>query len=475
MSSHVSRPHQGERGFVIQLYALMMLFIIVPMVGLAIDAGVLYMVKSKLQTAVDGAALGAARSLSRGLTIASQQASATDTAIRYVHANFPDNWMSVTPVPDPAVTWPAAPLATAIINVQEDVNVPTWFMRILGVDSVHLSVVGQATRRNVNVMMVIDRSGSLGPPPTGTDSCTELAADSQVFVTNFQNGRDRLGLVTFGTYYNVDFVPAFDFQTQLTAMLGSLRCIGWTNAAAAFWTAYQQLVALADQNALNVILFFTDGQPNTLTFGQVPGGADNRLPPVLPAPRCTNPAPWSGTVGGGADGIFKAQISTYPALSPEDRVLITQNTSGCYFAGSIGRSTATDVAYLPAGDGFGNSINTSLLGGAGFPLGLSLSSGRIRVNSSNVTNGGINALDNAAQRARVDAAARNMPLVIYSIGLGNATGGVPDELLRRIANDPTAGMHQTAYPDGIYIYSPDTAHLGAAFASIASDILRLSK
>ena len=121
-----------------------------------------------------------------------------------------------------------------------------------------------------------------------------------------------------------------------------------------------------------------------------------------------------------------------------------------------------------------NSISSSLLGGAGFPATVTLSGGNVQVTSSNVQNGGINALDNAAQRARQDANGSNMPFVVYTIGLGNS-GGVNDELLKRIANDPTALAYQTAYPAGTYIYTPDTAHLGAAFAEIADDIMRLSK
>jgi Flp pilus assembly protein TadG len=161
MHIHPAQNRKRERGFVTLIWTCMMLFIIVPVVGLAIDAGVMYVIKSKLQTATDGAALGAARSLSRGQDIPSQQASATDTAVRYFHANFPNNWMGVTPVADPTVTWPAAPPATAIINVQGDVNAPTWFMRIIGVNSLHFTVVGQATRRNVNLLLVLDRSTSL--------------------------------------------------------------------------------------------------------------------------------------------------------------------------------------------------------------------------------------------------------------------------------------------------------------------------
>ena len=462
------KKSKRERGFVIEVWTLMMFFIILPMVGLAIDCGVLFFVKSKLQTAVDGAALGAARSLSRGQDIASQQAAATDTAKRYYHANFPNQWMGVTPVADPTVTWPAAPPATAIINVQGDVDAPTWFMRILGWSSVHLTVVGQATRRNVNVMLVLDRSGSLDT----AGNCGPLAQASTFFVQSFSNNRDRMGMVTFGTDYNVDFAPDYVFQSGLTTMLVSLNCTGWTNSAAAFSKAYEQVKGLGDLNALNVILFFTDGEPNTITFGTGDGGSGPLLP--LKSGSACKPTPgFSGTIGGNADGIYKQTIATYPAPSV-DQVLIDAsggNKGGCSFGSGINRSVANDVGYLPNTDSVGNSLNTSLLGGSPFPYFVSTSGGKIQVSSSNVTNAGINALDNAAQRARADAFANNIPFVCYTIGLGS----VNDELLRRIANDPNAGAHQTNYPDGIYVNSPDGAHLNGAFATIASDILRFSK
>jgi hypothetical protein len=476
MTRYCARKRAREGGFVLLIYTLMMLFIIVPMLGLAIDAGIMYFIKSKLQTAVDGAALGAARSLSRGQDLNSQKTSAEDTAKRYYHANFPTGWMGVSTVGDPTVTWPVAPPATAIINIQSDVDAPTWFMRIIGVSSLHFTSIGQATRRNVNIMLVIDRSGSLQT----SGSCGDLSTDSTLFVQSFSNNRDRMGLLTFGTYYNIDFAPAFDFQTGLTTKLSSLACVGWTNAAAAYWTGYQTLKGLGDLNALNVILFFTDGQPNTVTFGQHAGGA-NPLLPVKAGSSCNATPGFSGTIGGNADGIYQQTVSTYPAANP-DQFLIGNsdgNKGGCSFGSGINRTAANDVAYLPSTDAFGNGIDTSLLGGTGFPVSLSTNGsgtyiGKDKVTSSNVTNAGINALDNAAQRARVDAAGNNIPFVVYTIGLGNS-GGVNDELLKRIANDPAALAHQTIYPDGIYIYTPDTAHLSSAFATIASDILRLSK
>ena len=482
---------RGQRGFTTLMWTLMMLFIIIPGLGLAIDGGVAYYIKSRLQTACDAAALGAARSLSRGQDIPSQMSSATDTAKRYYHANFPTNWMGVTPVNDPAVTWPAAPPATAIINVQADVDAPTWFIRIFGVQKLHITAVGQATRRNVNLMLLIDRSTSL----SDTGSCPALAADAQLFVQSFSNNRDRMGLTTFGTYYNVDFAPAYNFQTSLTTMLGNLQCSGFTNAAAAFSTAYQNLKALGDLNALNVIVFFTDGIPNTITFGPAYGTG-----PVLPlksGSSCAATAGFSGVIAGDTGyavtgGIFKATNNTYPAPTPfpNDISMIAAAQGykgGCAFSsaplttGSNPPGFAPDVAYLPSTDAFGNGLDTDLLGGTGFPAATlhytsGTYSGKIRSDDrQTIENAGINALDNAAQNARVDAAAHNIPLIVYTIGLGNAPGGVSDVLLQRVANDPNSPNHQTTYTDGLYMFSPDTAHLSSAFATIASDILRLSK
>jgi hypothetical protein len=96
------------------------------------------------------------------------------------------------------------------------------------------------------------------------------------------------------------------------------------------------------------------------------------------------------------------------------------------------------------------------------------------VNDS-ITNAGVNALDNAAQRARADSITRNLNVVTYTIGLGNAPNGVDDQLLLRIANDPQASNYNSAQPTGDYVFSPTTAQLNQAFNRIASDVLRLSR
>ena len=62
-----------------------------------------------------------------------------------------------------------------------------------------------------------------------------LQADAEAFVNNsFVEGRDQVGMVTFGTSYNYDFAFNTTFKSSLTTQLSNLTCTGYTNAAAAF-------------------------------------------------------------------------------------------------------------------------------------------------------------------------------------------------------------------------------------------------
>ena len=525
---------------VLLVSAMMLLFIVIPMVGLAIDAGILYAVKAKLQTAVDGAALGAARSLSRGLDLASQQTAAASTATRWYHANFPTTWMGVATVNDPTVTFPVAPPKTTIVNVAGTIQSPTYFMRIFNVNSVPVNVVGQATRRDVNIVMVIDRSGSL----YASSSCGAVKAAASSFVDSFVNGRDRLGLITFGTDYRVDFAPNVNFATgspNMSTMVNQLVCYGYTNAAAAYWAAYQQLVTIGDVGALNVLLFFTDGQPNTVTFGIASDGTDNRLPvKKLTTPStlslggynnankslCLDSAGRNSSNGAWAPSNFSGVLSFVAGLYKKDSPVtfpITQsadaqkigsaegNNGGCvfdvqfnnaaniYYGGSPNAAIAGpgyypmfDIAYLPEEDINRNLTGNGFVGSAFAPVNRYDNSfpvayqGKIRVDdigrgcctlgtNDSITNAGVNALDNAAQRARADSITRSLNVLTYSIGLGNAPGGVNDQLLLRVANDSGANNYNSAQPTGEYIFAPTTAQLNQAFNKIASDVLRLSK
>ena len=70
----VPRGHR-QRGMVMIVYTISMALIVL-VLGLAIDGGVLYLIKGRLQAASDAGALAAARSLNLSLTPAQQDADA---------------------------------------------------------------------------------------------------------------------------------------------------------------------------------------------------------------------------------------------------------------------------------------------------------------------------------------------------------------------------------------------------------------
>src|SRR4030081_819530 len=72
------------------------LVFIIPMMGLFIDAGILYAVKSRLQASVDGAALAAARALNLGPTTGSQANTAKQNAVNWFYANYPPGTWTTT-------------------------------------------------------------------------------------------------------------------------------------------------------------------------------------------------------------------------------------------------------------------------------------------------------------------------------------------------------------------------------------------
>ena len=252
----------ATRGMALMLTVAMM-SVILPVVGLVIDAGIMYFVKASVSAAVDGAVLAAARSLNVGLTIDQQTSAATATANAYFAANFPAGYMfTFNPLVNVTIAETGYKIRT--VTIMASVRAPTYFMRMLGISFLTASASGQASRRDVNLMIVADRSGSMN----NNNACAVLRGAALQFISNFANGRDRIGLIEFGGTTNLDYAPNINFASSspsLADAIGSLVCEGSTNTATAIWEAYQQLQTINEPGALNLILLFTDGRPTALT------------------------------------------------------------------------------------------------------------------------------------------------------------------------------------------------------------------
>ena len=466
----ITSRNRARQGFVLPTAAALMVCC-VPLCGLAVDVGTFYMIQSKLQAAADAGALSGARSLARGSNSAAQITNAQTTATNFLNANFPSGYLNSSnlTIPTPTVTLDATN-AQRSVAVNPTVRAPhmffLWFSNVAGTYTT-VGATSTATRRDVNVMMVMDRSGSLA----ASSSCTPLKNAAVNFVNKFAEGRDYVGLTTFATSYQVDVALSQTFKTNVTTGINAITCSGSTSSAAGLWTGYRALASLAQPAALNVILFFTDGDPTSVT-------ADFAIKAASSCTVKTNRTGVATTAGSEIRGIMTGTPQS--PIASNDAVAAS-NSSGCAYNASWQSNrylVGNDVTGIPSTDAFGNSLTFSYLS-------VTTASGMLAAasnstNSANFLNASYNAAASAADRIRSAASPGNGAaalnnVVIYSIGLGGS-GSASDDFLQYVANDPSNTSHyNSSQMPGIYVYANNSSALASAFDRIASEILRISQ
>ncbi|MCC6538868.1 MAG: VWA domain-containing protein [Bryobacterales bacterium] len=479
-----------RRGFAIMLTALMMVWVI-PTVGLVIDVGIMYSIKARLTAACDAAALAAARSLSTGTALLDQEAAAKNRAETFFKANFPDGTLeTANRQVDVTVLETEAKVRT--IRVTGSAAAPVYFMQMLGSARTVVSSVGEVSRRDVNVMLSLDRSGSLET----AGACDDLEDASRAFVGLFANGRDRVGFMTWGASYRVDYPPTRFFKQSPSASeeldkLYPNGCNGYTGSAQGLWKAYEQIVAVSEPGSLNILVFFTDGRPNTVaadwpvkTDGAGPGGPSTCWDWVHNVG--SNNGAWNpvdqvyrGWVDPNGRGIYSLNAGPIPAVDNPGMVTIPHGYSGAEKAASADcryrtwPGKATDDVYYPEKDLYGNKFVTGYkqvnvrTGGQG--------NGNVKEDDDTARgNAAINAVDDAARRIREKTLNSNVSVVVHVVGLGDV-GADQHELLKRIANTADSPIHDSNAPTGLYLFAPTASQLDTAFQKIGSEVLRLSK
>ncbi len=457
---------ESQRGSAMVLFVAILAFVLIPIVGLAIDGTILYVVKAKLVTAVDSAALATGRSLSASSSCDGSGSSGQDIASTYFDANFPANTMgtSASSVSVASTCDPQSKVRT--VQVKGSATVPLLFSRIFTSGPVTVSASGQASRRDVNIVLVLDRSSSM----IANNVCSVMKSSAENFVNMFTDGRDQLALITFMISPNLDYPHTQFFKSgpvSLTSTISNLQCGGNTGSAAALMSAYTEIQNMNEPGALNVIVFFTDGRPNGVTAHF----------PIKSGSTCQPTA--DGTLDGAIEQVNNDQDTGSMWTSGVNTISGNSNISGTGQApiGAPGCAFATnsnnmkqDVDYMPALDWWGNSTSgykqytAAQLNAQGFP--------RVDVPTA-ITFASTNVADAAARAIRSDQTYRP---VIYVIGLGGTVQEPLDQdFLQRVANVPQASSFDPTQPQGYYAYAPNAGQLGSAFQTIASQILHISQ
>jgi Flp pilus assembly protein TadG len=432
----------------------------IPITGLAIDGSIAYMMRLKISAAVDAAITAGARSLNQGSTTTAQAAAASTVAQTVFNANLPasGDW-GLTNISSSVSVGENNTTHVRSVTVTASADIQPVFLGLIGFNSTHIGFTATAQRRDVNVVLILDHSGSMA------GVLSSMQTDAIDFVNMFASGRDNVGLVTFAGSSFLAYAPTTSFLTaspSVPSLIGQMTTYnGATNTSEAIWMAYQQLQSLNEPGAVNVIVVFTDGLANTFTA--------NFTPFVSSSAGCSGLiTPLNGVILSDINetGVYGLADPTANSLNDPSETRPAPNSNGC---GNISDSwsLANYLTGLPTADVNGNSTNGTGSISAYAPVNVN------QVTPQSVTNAGLNAFDDAANRVRNDT---TLTPIIYTIGLGNNPGLPPDQvLLARVANVPGSPSYNSAQPAGLSIFSPTVAQLHAAFLRVASEILRISQ
>lgn len=255
----------NERGAVILFVALAMV-VLLGMSGLAVDMGRAYLDRARMVRAVDAAALAGARVYRSG------QPQALQHALAIAQANGVGNG-SLGPELD--VQFGQNQFGENTVQVVAQRTMPTLLARVLGRNTVDIVAEAEAATPPVDLVLVIDHSGSLEQAKAWGD----LQDAAKLFVQKFDDSIDQMGLVGFNTRATQRVWMTDYFTASITSAIDGIAAAGWTNTGEALRYAHEQLATgPLRPRSVKVVVFFTDGRP-TAFRGVVgdPGSQQDRV------------------------------------------------------------------------------------------------------------------------------------------------------------------------------------------------------
>lgn len=400
------RALQGEAGAVLAIVVLALL-VLLGSAGLAVDLGRGYVVQLRLSRAVDAGALAGARALRGGQEVARSQAESMARANGIAHGAG-----GVTT----DIHFGTNDRGENTVRFSAHRVLPTTFMRALGIFELPVRAEAEAAVPPLDIVLVLDTSGSLGPGQG--DVFPELQAAATTFVSLFSDQVDQMGMVTFQLTATTAFPLRHNFRIQTIQAIHGMAPAGDTNIQEGLQRALEQLNGpYARPSAAKVVVFFTDGRATAVR----------------------------GTFGG-QDRILA--VYTTPGSPPRIRGFFNHPQSIPPFQ-----------VMFPSGHGQANWPG----GCPDVPTCFGLNQGNVR--------------DLATQQGlAVAQQIRQQGFLIYSIGLGNHQiyppgdiRGPDEEYLRQIANE--GGVMSPSEPQGRMFFAPTGAELEAVFAEVARDLI----
>ena len=145
--------------------------------------------------------------------------------------NFPKGYVG-TPATGTtgAATFNAVQLPDQRIQVTGSVTALAYLAELFGVNQVAVNATGVARKNEVEIMLVLDRSGSMGFNGGKPIADLKTAATSFIGFFKYTEDTDKVGLISFATGVTVDVPLGNNFVKPMTKAIDKMNAIGGTNA-----------------------------------------------------------------------------------------------------------------------------------------------------------------------------------------------------------------------------------------------------
>lgn len=298
-----------DRGAFAVIFALVLL-VLLGFTALGIEAGRWYLVRAELAKGVDAGALVAAKNISNPYV------DPVVIAREFGEENFRAGYIGTPGSGTGQVRFSAQMLEENRVSVRGDVNATAQLARLFGVDTIPVSAIGIAQRRDVEIMLILDRSGSMAG-----QKMTDLKRAANSFLDFFveTQAEDRVGMISFATTVALDRPLGSDFVDPMRSAINAMTAVGATNTEDALDRAggagsfTDQSGLPGDRRVQQFAVFFSDGMPTALRERFRHNGQE-----------------YDGVVyGQGTSGRANCRTSDYPYMSVAN-VLTRPDGSGTY-------------------------------------------------------------------------------------------------------------------------------------------------
>lgn len=464
-----ARTIKKQSGQVIVVFAICIV-VLIGSVGLAIDSGMAYMSKAKLNAAVDAAAIAAARAVTKGANQAEQRAYATSAANDFFAANFVNDPMKSGPVLN-NVNVDYAQNGRITFDLDASAKIPTTFSRVFGVNAMNINANAETIRKDIDLAFVVQTSWRVKDLPL---QMLNVRKASKAFLTKLNPLTDRVALIQFNSAsqvrepFRADQGRGFN-RTKMNADIDAFVFEHKANVAEGLWRARDHFKrVIKTPSSLRIIVLYSDEAPNALSAKYT----------FNPASQCNDSGPpqfsRTGTLGSNDKPDFASPFGLEPVnvidgpscwLDPESITITSKahisNLPVWYNAHDAEGATKREFRIQKASPRFVGSDITDL------------PTAQLYINRA-----ARNLAEDIAKKAREEG------IIIFTVGLSDriTSPSNPDlengeKVLKCIANtvDAPPECRSPGKPAGRYCYAPAEKDLALCYDEIAAEILRLTK